>query len=193
MPGNQRLRATWLVVAVLAVAALPALAAVPVRVMQPRAADFGEQFQLTGTLTAEARLLELAGNVRLTGMGSSTLTGTEQVQLNAVGASATIETVGDLTLRGGVVTPGHNAQVTVKATGRDVRVESVGTAALAPQSALGRLRIEAYDSANGVGQKRAEALRDALVAAGVASNRIQLAGKKAASTQARSAEVIIAP
>ncbi len=57
----------------------------------------------------------------------------------------------------------------------------------------GRLRIEAYDNANGVGQKRAEALRDALVAAGVASNRIQLAGKKAASTQARSAEVIIAP
>ncbi|QGL87247.1 hypothetical protein FEO91_02500 [Stenotrophomonas maltophilia] len=57
----------------------------------------------------------------------------------------------------------------------------------------GRLRIEAYDNANGVGQKRAEALRDALVAAGVASNRIQLSGKKAASTQARSAEVIIAP
>ena len=57
----------------------------------------------------------------------------------------------------------------------------------------GRLRIEAYDSANGVGQKRAEALRDALVAAGVASNRIQLSGKKAASTRARSAEVIIAP
>jgi outer membrane protein OmpA-like peptidoglycan-associated protein len=57
----------------------------------------------------------------------------------------------------------------------------------------GRLRIEAYDSANGVGQKRAEALRDALVAAGVASNRIQVSGKKAASTRARSAEVIIAP
>ena len=57
----------------------------------------------------------------------------------------------------------------------------------------GRLRIEAYDNANGVGQKRAEALRDALVAAGVASNRIQVSGKKAASTRARSAEVIIAP
>src|SRR5690606_10554206 len=42
-----------MVVALLAVAALPALAAVPVRVMQPRAADFGEQFQLTGTLTAD--------------------------------------------------------------------------------------------------------------------------------------------
>lgn len=99
----------------------------------------------SGTLTANARLLELAGNVRLTGMAASTLTGTEQVQLNSVGGTTTIETVGDLTLRGGVVTPGHNAQVTVKATGRDVRVESVGTAALAPLSALGRLRIEAQN------------------------------------------------
>ena len=57
----------------------------------------------------------------------------------------------------------------------------------------GRVTIEAYDSANGVGQRRAQALKDALVAAGVAANRIQLTGKKAASTRARSAEVIIAP
>ncbi|MGE8227109.1 MAG: hypothetical protein ACN6RK_15110 [Stenotrophomonas sp.] len=57
----------------------------------------------------------------------------------------------------------------------------------------GRVTIEAYDSANGVGQRRAQALKDALVAAGVASNRIQVTGKKAASTRARSAEVIIAP
>jgi len=57
----------------------------------------------------------------------------------------------------------------------------------------GRVRIEAYDSASGVGQKRAEALRDALVSAGVASSRIQVSGKKAASTKARSAEVIVAP
>lgn len=57
----------------------------------------------------------------------------------------------------------------------------------------GRVRIEAYDSAAGVGQARAEALRAALVAAGVASNRLQVAGKKAASTKARSAEVIVSP
>ena len=57
----------------------------------------------------------------------------------------------------------------------------------------GRLRIEAYDSANGVGQRRAQALKDALVAAGVAANRIQVTGRKAASTRARSAEVIVAP
>ena len=57
----------------------------------------------------------------------------------------------------------------------------------------GRVTIEAYDSANGVGQRRAQALKDALVAAGVAANRIQVTGKKAASTRARSAEVIVAP
>ncbi len=57
----------------------------------------------------------------------------------------------------------------------------------------GRVRIEAWDSATGVGQKRAEALRDALVAAGVSASRLQAVGKKAAATNARSAEVIIAP
>ena len=57
----------------------------------------------------------------------------------------------------------------------------------------GRVTIEAYDSANVVGQRRAQALKDALVEAGVAASRIQVTGKKAASTRARSAEVIIAP
>ena len=57
----------------------------------------------------------------------------------------------------------------------------------------GRVTIEGYDSATGVGQRRAQALKDALVAAGVGANRIQVSGKKAAATRARSAEVIVAP
>lgn len=57
----------------------------------------------------------------------------------------------------------------------------------------GRVIVEGYDSANGVGQRRAQALKDALVAGGVAANRIQITGKKAAATRARSAEVIVAP
>lgn len=57
----------------------------------------------------------------------------------------------------------------------------------------GRVVIEGYDSANGVGQRRAQALKDALVAGGVAANRIQVTGKKAASTRARSVEVIVVP
>ena len=97
-----------------------------------------------GVLTANARLLELAGNLRLQGMARSELTGSELVQLSAQ-KSATIETTGDLTLRGGVITPGSLAQITLKAAGRDVRLESVGTAPLAPLSALGSLRIEAQN------------------------------------------------
>ncbi len=57
----------------------------------------------------------------------------------------------------------------------------------------GRVRIEAYDSDAGVAQKRANALRDALVAGGVSASRLQVAGRKAAATKARSAEVVIAP
>ena len=57
----------------------------------------------------------------------------------------------------------------------------------------GRVNIEGYDNANGVGQRRAQALKDALVAAGVAASRVQTSGKKAAATRTRSAEVIIAP
>jgi outer membrane protein OmpA-like peptidoglycan-associated protein len=57
----------------------------------------------------------------------------------------------------------------------------------------GRVRIEAYDNANGVGQQRADAVRAALVSAGVAASRLQSVGKKAASTRARSAEIVIAP
>ncbi len=57
----------------------------------------------------------------------------------------------------------------------------------------GRVRIQAWDAAAGVGQQRAEALRDALVAAGVAGNRLQLTGTKGAATKARAAEVVIVP
>lgn len=57
----------------------------------------------------------------------------------------------------------------------------------------GRVRIEAWDAAAGVGQRRADALREALVAAGVSASRLQAAGKQAAATKARSAEVIVSP
>ncbi|WP_045770585.1 OmpA family protein [Xanthomonas albilineans] len=59
--------------------------------------------------------------------------------------------------------------------------------------AKGRVRIEAYDADAGVAQKRADALRDALVNGGVAAGRLQAVGKKGAATKARAAEVVIAP
>ncbi|NIM40977.1 MAG: filamentous hemagglutinin N-terminal domain-containing protein [Hydrogenophaga sp.] len=106
-----------------------------------------------GVLRADARLLELAGNVRLRGMQRSELTGSERVQLagvtrlDAAGAyehSATIATTGDLTLRGGSVSPTSFADVTIQAAGRDVRVESTGVAAPV-WSAAGSLRVEAQN------------------------------------------------
>ncbi|OAX54106.1 OmpA family protein [Xanthomonas graminis] len=59
--------------------------------------------------------------------------------------------------------------------------------------AKGRVRIEAYDADAGVAQKRADALRDALVSGGVAASRLQAVGKKAPASKARAAEVVIAP
>ncbi|CDN88251.1 filamentous haemagglutinin family protein [Hydrogenophaga intermedia] len=106
-----------------------------------------------GVLRADAHLLELAGNVRLRGMQRSELTGSERVQLagvtrlDAAGAyehSATIATTGDLTLRGGSVSPTSFADVRIQATGRDVRFESTGVAAPV-WSAAGSLRVEAQN------------------------------------------------
>lgn len=57
----------------------------------------------------------------------------------------------------------------------------------------GRIRIEGYDRAAGVGQRRAEAIRDALTRAGVAANRLQVVGKTSAATRSRAAEIVIAP
>ncbi len=54
-----------------------------------------------------------------------------------------------------------------------------------------KVRIEAYDNDGKVAQARADALRKALVDAGVASNRIQAAGRKGAATAKRSAEVVV--
>ena len=69
--------------------------------------------------------------------------------------------------------------------------------ALAEYLAIGskrsRVRIEGYDNANGVGERRAQAVRDALRSAGVAASRLQVTGHKAASTRARSVEIVIAP
>lgn len=55
----------------------------------------------------------------------------------------------------------------------------------------GRVRIEAYDAAAGVGKARADAVRDALVAAGVSGSRIQASGGKGAATKARSVDVMV--
>ncbi|WP_342617531.1 filamentous haemagglutinin family protein [Rhodoferax sp. GW822-FHT02A01] len=114
--------------------------------------------QSAGTLTANARMLELAGNLRLKGMASSTLTGTELVQLSGITRdkldaagkttdtyenSATITSTGNLTLQAGVVTPSTYADITLQAPSKTIRFEAVGDAPTQPLSALGRLEVDA--------------------------------------------------
>jgi outer membrane protein OmpA-like peptidoglycan-associated protein len=54
-----------------------------------------------------------------------------------------------------------------------------------------RARIEGYGDKQTPGQRRADALRDALTAAGIAKSRLQSSGKGAGS-KARALDVIIA-
>lgn len=128
-----------------------------------RVGSAGDSTANGGTLTANARLLELTGNLRLQGMDRSELTGSERLQFsgvtnqtvtfnnNAAGVTgpfrhtARIQSEGDLLLRGGVVAPGGFADVQLQAVGRDVRIESSGAAPVVPMSALGQLSIEAQN------------------------------------------------
>ncbi|KAB7765833.1 membrane protein [Xanthomonas maliensis] len=57
----------------------------------------------------------------------------------------------------------------------------------------GRVNIVGYDSDSAVAKKRAEALRDALVAGGVSAARLQVSAGKGAASKARAAEVVVLP
>ncbi|MCC8619356.1 hypothetical protein [Xanthomonas vesicatoria] len=57
----------------------------------------------------------------------------------------------------------------------------------------GRVSIVGFDSDAAVAKKRAEALRDALVAGGVAASRLQVSGSKGAASKTRAAEVVVSP
>ncbi|APO95178.1 membrane protein [Xanthomonas vesicatoria] len=57
----------------------------------------------------------------------------------------------------------------------------------------GRVSIVGFDSDAAVAKKRAEALRDALVAGGVAASRLQASGSKGAASKTRAAEIVVSP
>ena len=57
----------------------------------------------------------------------------------------------------------------------------------------GRVNIVAYGPDAASAKQRAEALRDALVAAGVSASRFQVSAGKGAPTKTRAAEVVVAP
>ncbi|PPV08744.1 hypothetical protein XBLMG947_0006 [Xanthomonas bromi] len=57
----------------------------------------------------------------------------------------------------------------------------------------GRISIVGFDNDAATAKKRAEAVRDALVAGGVAASRLQVTGTKGAASKTRAAEVVVAP
>ncbi|MCC8471813.1 hypothetical protein [Xanthomonas phaseoli] len=57
----------------------------------------------------------------------------------------------------------------------------------------GRVSIVGFDTDAAIAKKRAEALRDALVAGGVSASRLQVTGTKGAASKTRAAEVVVAP
>ena len=61
------------------------------------------------------------------------------------------------------------------------------------QIVRGNVRVSAWDSDGKRAQARADALREALVGAGVAGSRIRAEGKRGAATAARAAEVAVTP
>ena len=80
--------------------------------------------------------------------------------------------------------------------GNSAKLSSSGTSSTSALAAYlqanpkARARIEGYGDKQTPGQRRADALRDALTAAGVSRSRLQSAGK-GAGTKARALEVVI--
>ncbi|MHB1145920.1 MAG: filamentous hemagglutinin family protein [Thiobacillus sp.] len=109
----------------------------------------------SGTLTANARLLELAGNQTLTGMARAELKGDETIRLSGVSASTAdapsgaLRSAADLVFHGAVVAPSSFTQYTISAPGRDVEFRRGAYSAAQPLSALGSLKVEAGNIVQG--------------------------------------------
>jgi filamentous hemagglutinin len=110
-----------------------------------------DAYSQTGTLQVNARMVELAGNVRLRGMAKTDIHASESVVLagvmdsrsSTVPVQAHIATTGDVTFKTPVVYPSTYTDITLDAAGHTVRFEGTGTAAAQPLSALGGLHVQA--------------------------------------------------
>ena len=102
----------------------------------------------TGTLTLDARLLDLAGKFELGGMASADLTGTEVVRfsgtsIGTVRPAAELKSAADLAFHGAVVSPASYTQARIVAPGRTVSFTRTTDAPTQPLSAQGGLTINA--------------------------------------------------
>jgi len=104
----------------------------------------------SGVFKVDARLLELAGNLRLRGMERAELKGSEEVRLSGTSVaaapsrpSARIESAADLAFHGAVVAPATYSQVSILAPGKTITFARTTDVPAQPLSALGSLTVEA--------------------------------------------------
>lgn len=103
----------------------------------------------SGTLKADAQLLELAGNLTLTGMARAELNGTQEVRLSGVSSggsprpASTLSSAADLLFSGAVIAPATYSQVSIQAPGQTIAFSRNAMQPLQPLSALGSLTVTA--------------------------------------------------
>ncbi|HEX8874744.1 MAG TPA: filamentous hemagglutinin family protein [Nitrosospira sp.] len=103
----------------------------------------------SGALKADAQLLELAGNLTLTGMARAELNGAEEIRLSGISSSSSARPAGilssaaDLLFHGAVVAPATYSQIGIQAPGQTVAFSSDTGRPLQPLSALGSLAVTA--------------------------------------------------
>ncbi len=108
----------------------------------------------SGTLTAQARLLELAGKQTLTGMANVELKGEEEIRLAGVSVNGTrpagsLTSAADMVFHGAVVAPATYVQHAILAPGHRVEFTRNTDGPIQPLSALGSLKVEAGDIVQG--------------------------------------------
>ncbi|WP_097066645.1 filamentous haemagglutinin family protein [Nitrosovibrio sp. Nv4] len=103
----------------------------------------------SGVLKADAQLLELAGNLTLSGMARAELTGAQEVRLSGISSggsprpASTLSSAADLLFSGAVIAPATYSQVSIQAPGRTVAFSRNTMQPSQPLSALGSLTVTA--------------------------------------------------
>ncbi|MDQ3185132.1 MAG: filamentous hemagglutinin family protein [Pseudomonadota bacterium] len=101
----------------------------------------------SGLFKADAQLLELAGNLTLTGMARAELNGAQEVRLSGISSggsprpASTLSSAADLIFHGAVIAPTTYSQVSIQAAGQTVAFSRNGMQPSQPLSALGSLAV----------------------------------------------------
>lgn len=105
----------------------------------------------SGTLKADAQLLELAGNLTLTSMARAELNGAQEIRLSGIGTNSiprptgTLSSAADLVFSGAVVAPATYSKFTIQAPNRMVEFNRTTNSPVQPLSAFGSLTVTAKD------------------------------------------------